>query len=142
MSVCGIARLRLDAALYAPAPPRPPRQNGRLRKKGIRLPAAPIRWGLMRDPAGTCAPQALPSTKLALDPVQMLTRFVQRWHLETTFEEARAHLGLETSRKWNDRSICRTTPARFGLSSIVTLAAAHLIGDQPVPIRTTASYPK
>jgi hypothetical protein len=33
-----ITRLRLDAALYDPAPPRPPRQNGRPRKKGARRP--------------------------------------------------------------------------------------------------------
>ena len=33
-----VARLRLDAALYAPAPPRRPRQTGRPRLKGHRLP--------------------------------------------------------------------------------------------------------
>jgi hypothetical protein len=82
------------------------------------------------------------STKLELDPVQILTWFVQRWQLETTFEEARAHIGLETPRQWNDRSVSRTMPALFGLYSIVMLAAACLIGDQPVPVRTTAWYPK
>jgi hypothetical protein len=38
---CGVAmvtRLRLDASLYCPAPPRLPRQPGRPRKKGERLP--------------------------------------------------------------------------------------------------------
>jgi hypothetical protein len=34
----GITRLRLDAALYEPAPLRRPRQNGRPRWKGKRLP--------------------------------------------------------------------------------------------------------
>ena len=33
-----ITRLRLDAGLYAPAPPRRPGQNGRPRGKGVRLP--------------------------------------------------------------------------------------------------------
>jgi len=33
-----ITRLRLDAALYDPAPSRQPHQNGRPRKKGARLP--------------------------------------------------------------------------------------------------------
>jgi hypothetical protein len=106
------------------------------------LPPVPIRWVLIRDPAGKFAPQALLSTKLDLDPMQILTWFVQRWQLETTFEEARAHLGLETPRQWNDRSVSRTTPALFGLYSILTLAAAHLIGDQPAPVRMTAWYPK
>jgi hypothetical protein len=37
-AVCVITRLRLDAALYEPAPPRQPKQNGRPRLKGERLP--------------------------------------------------------------------------------------------------------
>jgi hypothetical protein len=36
--VCMITRFRLDAALYEPAPPRPPKQKGAPRKKGQRLP--------------------------------------------------------------------------------------------------------
>jgi hypothetical protein len=36
-----IPRLRLDAALYDPAPPRAPGQNGRPRKKGARRPTLP-----------------------------------------------------------------------------------------------------
>jgi DDE superfamily endonuclease len=37
--VCMVTRLRRDAALYTPAPPRKPRQNGRPRRTGARLPA-------------------------------------------------------------------------------------------------------
>ena len=46
-----------------------------------------------------------------------------------TFEELRAHLGLETQRQWSERAIARTTPAfmLFGLFSVVTLAADILI---------------
>ena len=36
--IASITRLRLDAALYAPAPPRQPGQRGRPRLKGQRLP--------------------------------------------------------------------------------------------------------
>ena len=36
--ICMIARFRLDAALYQPAPKRKPGQKGRTRKKGARLP--------------------------------------------------------------------------------------------------------
>jgi DDE superfamily endonuclease len=38
-SVIGVTRLRLDAALYKPAPPRQPGTKGRSRKKGDRLPS-------------------------------------------------------------------------------------------------------
>ena len=43
-----IARLRLDAALYAPAPPRQTSQNGRPPLKGRRLPALEGTPGLAR----------------------------------------------------------------------------------------------
>jgi hypothetical protein len=106
------------------------------------LPPVPIRWVLNRDPAGKVAPQALLSTKLDGDPGQILTWFIQRWPLETTCEEARAQIGIETSRQWSARSVARTTPSLFGLYSIVTLMAAHLIGDKHAPVRTAAWYPK
>src|SRR6185369_12327830 len=37
--IIGVTRLRLDAALYEPAPPRQPGTKGRSRKKGDRLPS-------------------------------------------------------------------------------------------------------
>jgi hypothetical protein len=82
------------------------------------------------------------ATKLDFDPMQILTWFIRRWRLETTLEEAKAHLGLEMPRQRNDRSVGRTTPAVLRRYSIVTLATARLIGDQPTPVRTIAWYPK
>ena len=57
-----------------------------------------------------------------------------RWQLEVTFQEVRAHLGVETQRQWSDRAIARTTPILMGLFSWTTLAA-HLIAG------TTAHEP-
>ena len=167
-----IARLRLDAALYEPAPARQPSQNGRPPLKGRRLPAlkalldlptvswvevsvawydgtartveltsqtavwyrsgkppVPIRWVLVRDPQAEFATQALLCTDLAVDPTQILEWFVLRWPLEVTFQEVRAHLGVETQRQWSDRAIARTTPILMGLFSWTTLAA-HLLQQQ------------
>jgi hypothetical protein len=182
--VCVITRLRLDAALYAPAPPRQPGQNGRPRKKGKRLPTlekvltdamthwepvtmanwygegerrlqiasntavwyhsgkpvVPIRWVLIRDPEKRFEPQALLVTNPRLTPVQILAYFVRRWQMEATFEEARAHLGVETQRQWSEKATARTTPALLALYSLVTLMAAHLLGTHPMPVRTAAWY--
>jgi DDE superfamily endonuclease len=168
--ICGITRLRLDAALYEPAPPRKPRQTGRPHLKGKRLPTLaqvlanpatgwqtvtvrgwygevervvelvsatavwyhsgmppwPIRWVLVRDPQGMFEPQALLCTDLTGEPVQILEWFVLRWRLEVTWQEARAHLGMETQRQWNALAIARTTPALLGLFSLVTLLAGQL----------------
>ena len=74
--------------------------------------------------------------------MQIVSWFVQRWQMEVTLEEARAHLGVETQRQWHDKAIARTTPALFGLFSLVTLLAHHLLGGAPCPTRTAAWYTK
>ncbi len=106
------------------------------------LPAVPLRWLLIRDPAGRFAPQALLSTDVRLSPRQMLTYFLQRWSVETTFEEARAHLGMETQRQWNERAIARTTPVILALFSLVALIANRLAPKSASPCHATAWYGK
>jgi hypothetical protein len=86
-------------------------------------PVVPIRWVLVHDPKGEVESQALLSTPLAYSPVQILSWFVQRWQLEVTFEEVRAHLGMQSQRQWADLAILRPTPTILGLFSLVTLIA-------------------
>jgi hypothetical protein len=43
------------------------------------------------------------------------------WQIEATFQEARAHLGLETTRGWCRRTVPRAAPCLFGLYSVVAL---------------------
>jgi hypothetical protein len=86
----------------------------------------PIRWGLIRDPENRLAPQARLSTDLAQDPAQIVGWFVQRWQVEVTFQDARAHLGVETQRQWSDKAIARTTPCLLALFSIISLLADRL----------------
>jgi DDE superfamily endonuclease len=177
-----ITRLRLDAALYDPPPPRAPGQRGRPRLKGKRRttleavladektpwskltiddwygegprevdiatdtavwyhsgkPPVAIRWVLVRDPQGRFKPQALLSTNLEHTCEQMLAWFVRRWTMEVTFEEARAHLGMETQRQWSDRAIARTTPALLSLYSLITLTTQLLIEKGATCVRSTA----
>ncbi len=106
------------------------------------LPPVPIRWVLIRDPQGRVAPQALLSTDLPAEPAQVLAWFVLRWQLEVTFEEARRHLGVETQRQWSDLAILRTTPALFGLFSLVTLYAHPRLGPTGDLVRQAAWYHK
>jgi hypothetical protein len=181
-----ITRLRLDARLFAPPPPRAPGTNGRPRKVGSRQPslaavladpatkwrrllvprwysqgprrveivsatalwyhtgqpAVPIRWVLIRDPQGKFAPQALLCTDLSATPLQIISWFIRRWQMETTFQAVRTHLGVETQRQWNEQAIARTTPALLGLFSLVTLLAhRHFLRREP-PVRRAAWYPK
>lgn len=181
-----VTRLRLDAALYEPAPPREPGKRGRPRLKGERLPkleqvlcdpetawtkttvqdwygqgptvvelasstavwyhsgkpAVPIRWVLIRDPEGKFESRALLCTDLSAPAVQIVEWFVRRWRVEVTFEEVRAHLGVETQRQWSDLAIARTTPALLGLFSLVTLWAHRLAESGPLPVRQAGWYIK
>ncbi len=104
------------------------------------LPPVPVRWVLSRDPQDECEPQALLATHLAYTPTQILEWFVRRWTLEVTFEEARAHLGLETQQQWQDWAIGRTTPALFGWYSLVTLMAHAVLQAETRVVRTAAWY--
>ena len=102
----------------------------------------PIRWVLIRDPENRFAPQALLCTDLAQDPAQIVGWFVQRWQVEVTFQEARAHLGIETQRQWSDKAVARTTPCLLALFSIVILLAHRLPIRERQRVTTTAWYAK
>lgn len=101
----------------------------------------PIRWLLVRDPLGTFKPTAFFATDQNVKPLQILGWYIMRWGVEVTFEEARAHLGLETQRQWSDLAIQRSTPALLGLFSLITLLAHHLSDGQP-PVQKAAWYVK
>lgn len=97
---------------------------------------------LIRDPAGKFQTQALLSTKLEAEPLQIVEWFVRRWTVEVTFEETRAHLGVETQRQWSEKAIARTTPCLLGLYSLTAVLAASLLKEQQLPIRRAAWYAK
>ena len=105
-------------------------------------PPVAIRWVLIRAPKEGFKPQALLSTSLEHTPEHMLPWFVCRWTMEVTFEEARAHLGMETQRQWNDRAVARTTPALLSLYAIITLTAHRLSEQGATCMRSTAWYRK
>jgi hypothetical protein len=102
----------------------------------------PIRWVLVRDSRARKRDQAFSCTDPTVSPQQILRWVILRWNIEVTFQEARAHLGVETQRQWSDQAIARTTPALLGLFSLVTLMAHQLTQGQPLPIRRAAWYQK
>jgi hypothetical protein len=106
------------------------------------MPVVPLRWVLIRDPLGKFATQALLSTDREAAPEQILTWFVQRWQLETTFQAVRTHLGVETQRQWNAWAILRTTPVLLGLFSVVTWLAHQQQAEHCLPVRQAAWYVK
>lgn len=106
------------------------------------LPVVPIRWVLVRDPLSKFPPQALLCTNQAYSPIQILEWFVRRWLLEVTFEQVRAHLGMDSQRQWSDYAIARTTPILLGLFSLVTILTDHLQANFSCKVRQTIWYSK
>jgi len=105
-------------------------------------PAIPIRWVIVRDPAGKREARAYLSTDPSMDPLEIIRLYVRRWCVEVTFEETRRHLGVETQRQWSDLAVARTTPCLLGLFSIVALLADRLDKRQLLQVRSAAWYPK
>ena len=72
----------------------------------------------------------------------MLDCYNRRWAIETTYEESRAHLGVETQRQWSDPAIFRTPPLLLGLYTAVDLHAHWHADRLALPPRRAAGYPK
>ena len=106
------------------------------------LPPVAIRYVLVADPEGKLRMEAFFCADLQATPVEILQWVVMRWSVEVTFEEARAHLGMETQRQWSDQAIARTTPVLLALFSLVTALALQLTQDEPIPVPVTAWYHK
>jgi hypothetical protein len=110
------------------------------------IPLGPIRCpfaGCSRaSPVDKLEPRAYFSTNQAPCAAEIVEDAVPRWPLEVTYEESRAHLGVETQRQWSDLAIERSTPALLGLYSLVTLLGHALHPDGTIPIRQAAWYPK
>ncbi|MDQ6659954.1 MAG: transposase [Chloroflexota bacterium] len=102
----------------------------------------PIRWVLTRDPSGKRPPTAIFSTDPTQSAEQIISDFMKRWSLEVTFEEGRAHLGIETQRQWSDLAIERSTPLLFSLYSLVALFGQALHPEGCVPVAQAAWYRK
>ena len=102
----------------------------------------PIAWVLVRDPLNSFDPLALLCTDPQQSPQQILAWFVQRWQVEVTFHEVRAHLGFETQRQWSDLAVARTSPILLGLFSLITLLAHSLASHGKLPCAQSSWYAK
>jgi hypothetical protein len=98
----------------------------------------PIGWVIVRDPKGSLRPRAYFSTRPSDAAREVVALFIKRWSMEATFEEGRAHMGVETQRQWSDLAIERSTPCLLGLYSLVALMARELHPKGDVPVRTSA----
>lgn len=99
-----------------------------------------LRIVLVKTPSGKNEAETFFSTDLTNAPAQIIEWFVLRWNIEVTFEETRAHLGIETQRQWSDQAIARTTPLLMALFSIVVLVAVKINETKKLVAQETTSW--
>jgi DDE superfamily endonuclease len=97
---------------------------GRWYKSGEGL--VPVRWVFVHDKTGTHRDDSFFSTDPATTPRVLVETFTGRWSIETTFQEMRAYLGLETTRGRTKATVLRVAPCLFGLFSVVCLLYERL----------------
>ena len=86
----------------------------------------PVRWVFVRDRTDTHRDEYFYSTDPALRPAALIDLYCGRWNIETTFQECRSALGLETTRGWCRATVLRAAPALFGLYTLVAVWFAAL----------------
>jgi hypothetical protein len=105
----------------------------------------PLRWVFVRDHSGTHRDEYFFTTDPALTPAAVIGHYCGRWNIETTFQESRSCLGLESTRGWCPKTVSRAGPCLLGLYSVVAilchaLPAAKRTGAVEWPGKTTTTF--
>jgi DDE superfamily endonuclease len=78
-----------------------------------------VRWVFVHDLTGTHRDSYFLTTDVTMSVQEVIETYTGRWNLETTFQEMRSYLGLETTRGWKERTVLRAAPCLFGLYTLV-----------------------
>jgi hypothetical protein len=105
----------------------------------------PILWVFVRDRDGTHRDEYFYTTDVRFGVRQIIEFYTGRWNIETTFQEVRSGLHLETARGWCRLTVLRVTPCLFGLYSVVAslynqLPAGRRVGAISWPGKTGVTF--
>jgi hypothetical protein len=85
-----------------------------------------VRWVFVHDRTGSHRDEYFLTTDVAMTASEVIETYVGRWNEETTFQEMRSYLGLETTRGWKEKTVLRVAPCLFGLYSVVACLYSQL----------------
>ena len=85
-----------------------------------------VSWVFVHDRTGTHRDEYFFTTDVRLTAQQVIECFTGRWSIETTFQEMRAYLGLETTRGRKKDTVLRMAPCLFGLYTVVAILFARM----------------
>jgi hypothetical protein len=89
-------------------------------------PLVPVRWVFVRDRTGTHRAEYFFTTDVTMSPQAVIETYTGRWNIETTFQEARSYLGLETTRGRVRNTVLRAEPCLLALYTLVVWLYAEL----------------
>jgi hypothetical protein len=85
-----------------------------------------ILWVFVHDCTGTHRDEYFFTTDVSLTASVVIEWFTGRWSIETTFQEMRSYLGLETTRGRKQETVLRVGPCLFGLYTVVAALYAQM----------------
>lgn len=85
-----------------------------------------VRWVFVHDLTGTHRDEYFYTTEVTLSVHEVIETYVGRWNEETTFQEMRSYLGLESTRGWKEKTVLRMAPCLFGLYTVVVALYSQL----------------
>jgi DDE superfamily endonuclease len=85
-----------------------------------------VLWVFVHDCTGTHRDEYFFTTNQKLSPGEVIELYTGRWSIETTFQEMRAYLGLETTRGWSPQTVLRVAPCLLGLYTVVAVLYSQL----------------
>jgi hypothetical protein len=91
-----------------------------------RRPLVELRWVFVHDKSGTRRDTYFFTTDATMSAQSLIETYTARWNIETTFEEVRSSLRLETTRGWSRETVLRVGPCLFGVYTLVAWLYARL----------------
>jgi DDE superfamily endonuclease len=85
-----------------------------------------VRWVFVHDRTGTHRDEYFMTTDVQMTAQQVIETYVGRWNEETTSQEMRSYLGLESTRGWKEKTVLRAAPCLFGLYTVVACLYSQL----------------
>jgi hypothetical protein len=85
-----------------------------------------VRWVYVHDGTGTHRDEYFFSTDITMRPQQIVECYTRRWSIETTFQECREYLKLESTKGYCQTTVLRLTPCLLGLYTAIVLLYLQL----------------
>jgi hypothetical protein len=89
-------------------------------------PLVSVRWVFVRDRTGAHRDEYFFTTDVTMSARAVIATYTGRWNIETTFQEARCYLGLETTRGRVRTTVLRAEPSLLALYTLVVWLYAEL----------------